>query len=508
MFPPEAFGVGVTVAELRPGPWDDVALPAGVVSSRPSRLGDLLPVHLMTPEQKAAQLQRVAQAKSVLAAYEAELVVGLASDRPASGDRRRGQVGAASGEWAAQLLDEDVSEFFADELALILNCSRARATQQWEWSTTLRRRLPATWAALADGWLDWPRARAIAAELGWPARESPDDVVTAVEAVVLPQATGLSITRLRALVRSELIRADPAAADLRRKKAERDADVTAHGVGDGMAELRARMPLPDAAEIRARVDADARAAKAAGDERPIGQLRSLALHARVTSPAQEQSTVSAHLEVVASLDTLESAASGAPGMGREPVLVDGEPVTAVLARNLLERLDALCPGGLQAPTDGSLMISVVDADGRLIVTASRRALETAVRRGEGLGPPPAVDRYAPSPAQQRFARTRDRTCRHPGCGNRAGWADLDHVLAHAEGGETDCANLCCLCRRHHRLKTHARGWHYAMTPDGVLSVTTPTGITRVSRPPGMTDDDCPVLRVSAERAPMPDPPPF
>ena len=44
MFPPEAFGVGVTVAELRPAPWDaDVTLPAGVVS-RPSRLGDLLPV--------------------------------------------------------------------------------------------------------------------------------------------------------------------------------------------------------------------------------------------------------------------------------------------------------------------------------------------------------------------------------------------------------------------------------------------------------------------------------
>ena len=92
----------------------------------------------MTPEQKAAQLQRVEEAEAVLAAYKAELVVGLAADRPASGDRQRGQVGAASGEWAAQLLDEDVSEFFPDELALVLNCSRAAATQLWERSTTLR----------------------------------------------------------------------------------------------------------------------------------------------------------------------------------------------------------------------------------------------------------------------------------------------------------------------------------------------------------------------------------
>src|SRR3954454_9800444 len=172
MFPPESYGIDVTVASLRPPPGPDV-LPDGVVSSRPSRLGELLAVELMTPEQKASHLQRVQQATSMLAAFEAELVVGLATDRPVSLDRRRGQTGAASGEWAAQLLDADVSEFFPDELAMILNCSRAAATQLWEHAATLRRRLPATWAAVADGWLDWPRARAIAAELGWPARESP-----------------------------------------------------------------------------------------------------------------------------------------------------------------------------------------------------------------------------------------------------------------------------------------------------------------------------------------------
>ena len=53
-------------------------------------------------------------------------------------------------------------------------------------------------------------------------------------------------------------------------------------------------------------------------------------------------------------------------------------------------------------------------------------------------------------------------------------------------------------RRHHRLKTHAQGWHYVMTPDGVLTITTPSGVTRVSRPPGMTQTDRPVLRVSAD----------
>src|SRR3954451_17419020 len=179
MFPPESYAVDVTVASLRPPPGPDV-LPEGVVSSRPSRIGELLRVESMTHQQKAFQLQRVLEAEAMLAGYRAELVVGLAADRPAAVDRRRGQVGAASEQWDDDVLDEDVSEFYADELAMILNCSRTAATQLWEHCTTLRRRLPATWAAVADAWLDWPRARAIAVELGWPARESPDDVLAAV----------------------------------------------------------------------------------------------------------------------------------------------------------------------------------------------------------------------------------------------------------------------------------------------------------------------------------------
>jgi hypothetical protein len=510
MFPPEAFGVGVTVAELRPALVGGDLVSAGMVA-RPSRLGDLLPVVLMTSEQKAAHLQLVERAESALAAFKAELVVGLAIDRPASLDRRRGQVGAASSAWAAGQLDEDVSEFFADELALTLNCSRAAATQLWERSTTLLRRLPATWAALADGWLDWPRARAIAAELGWPARESPEDVLASVEKVVLPQAAGLSITRLRALVRRELIAADPAAADRRRKAAERDVDVTARGLGAGMGEVRATLPWTEAAALRAEVHAQAAALKEAGDPRPIGQLRAAVLHGRIVRPGAEWPTVSAHVEVVASLDTLESGAAGAPGMGKDPVLLDGEPVTAALAREFLERLDALCPGGLQAPTDGTLMLSVTDHDGRLLAAVTRRELENAVRHGRGLGAPPAVDRYQHTPAQQRFVCTRDRTCRHPGCGKDAGWADLDHVVAHASGGQTDCSNLCCLCRRHHRLKTHAEGWLHVLTPDGVLSVTTPGGVTRTSRPPGMRLGIRDMLRIPPERRPQlgdGEPPPF
>ena len=168
---------------------------------------------------------------------------------------------------------------------------------------------------------------------------------------------------------------------------------------------------------------------------------------------------------------------------------------------------------------------MLDANGALLATTSRPELERLTRRGcpahplpaggDGTGGdpaggcgcavlerPPPVDRYTPTPAQRRFVTVRDRSCRHPGCANRAGWADLDHVLPHADGGATDCANLCCLGRRHHRLKTHARGWRFTMTADGVLSVTTPSGVTRTSRPPGLEPP------IGAAPPAPDDPPPF
>ena len=112
-----------------------------------------------------------------------------------------------------------------------------------------------------------------------------------------------------------------------------------------------------------------------------------------------------------------------------------------------------------------------------------------------------VDRYRPSTAQRRFLEHRDRTCRHPNCGQPVGRADLDHVTAYDDGGPTDCANLCCLCRRHHRLKTFAPGWHFALTADGRLRVTTPSGITRTTRPPGLRD------RIDRRALPAPPLPP-
>ncbi|MGY1737801.1 hypothetical protein [Geodermatophilus sp. SYSU D00684] len=86
-------------------------------------------------------------------------------------------------------------------------------------------------------------------------------------------------------------------------------------------------------------------------------------------------------------------------------------------------------------------------------------------------------------------------------------------MPHAHGGPTDCANLCCLCRSHHRLKTFAKGWRFHMSADGTLTVTTPSGIKRTTRPPGMrpppAEPDPPPDDAGMPPAdPRDDPPPF
>jgi hypothetical protein len=130
-----------------------------------------------------------------------------------------------------------------------------------------------------------------------------------------------------------------------------------------------------------------------------------------------------------------------PGGVAEPTgAVAGTPITAAHVRDL------------HTPPGGSVSFFFTDDAGTLQAVATLRELRHAARRGCPSHPdgtcgcavltwPESTDAYAPTAAQRRFLTTRDRSCRHPGCDNRAGWADADHVVPHADGGPTDCANL-------------------------------------------------------------------
>ncbi|WP_185976064.1 HNH endonuclease signature motif containing protein, partial [Mycolicibacterium sp. 018/SC-01/001] len=89
--------------------------------------------------------------------------------------------------------------------------------------------------------------------------------------------------------------------------------------------------------------------------------------------------------------------------------------------------------------------------------------------------------YRPSTALDRFVRTRDLTCRFPGCDRPATHADIDHTVPYPLGA-THPGNTKCYCRPHHLLKTFWQGWRERQTPDGRLHLISPTGHTYTTTP--------------------------
>jgi len=84
----------------------------------------------------------------------------------------------------------------------------------------------------------------------------------------------------------------------------------------------------------------------------------------------------------------------------------------------------------------------------------------------------------PTPALARLVRHRQNRCLFPGCGMPAARADIDHTVAHADGGRTALDNLGTLCRHHHRAKhIAAAGWRLEQPTPGVFRWTSPAGRT-------------------------------
>jgi hypothetical protein len=91
-----------------------------------------------------------------------------------------------------------------------------------------------------------------------------------------------------------------------------------------------------------------------------------------------------------------------------------------------------------------------------------------------------LEPYRPPEWMIEFVKTRDGSCRFPGCTTSTRFCDLDHVTAWP-AGPTHPDNLACLCRRHHRIKQRP-GWHAVLHPDGSMTWTDPTGQTRTTTP--------------------------
>jgi hypothetical protein len=138
--------------------------------------------------------------------------------------------------------------------------------------------------------------------------------------------------------------------------------------------------------------------------------------------------------------------------------------------------------------------------GAITRRAARRATRTEIVHP---GQAPPERRYRPSQKLADFVRCRDLTCRFPGCTEPATNCDVDHTIPWPYG-PTQAANLKCLCRKHHLLKTFwggDGGWQDCQEPDGTVIWTAPDGRTHATTPgsrllfPELSEPTAPIVTI-------------
>ena len=154
---------------------------------------------------------------------------------------RRRTAAAAEEDPADPLVPHSRRDFAADELTARMRWTAWTARHRLGEAERLAACLPATWTALADGRVDYPRVRRIV-NATWELTEAD---AAAVDAVVADAAEGLTTAQLDELLAAEVAAVDAAASARRAARAAERRRVGVTPLPDGMARLVAEGPAPD-----------------------------------------------------------------------------------------------------------------------------------------------------------------------------------------------------------------------------------------------------------------------
>ena len=232
---------------MRPGP----ALAAWLGQAQPDHLDEAGLVNSITGWRK---LTSWAQAQELAAVAELGRRRGVMDDAELERDPAR----------------ELAAEFAPNEVALALTLTQYAAEWWTNLAVSMSRRLPATWSALSEGTIDLGRAKLI--DL-WTTPLD-DDLAQAVERKVLVRAGRQTTGQLRASLQRAVMSVDPAAAERRRKQAEKNARVELAGEDSGTAALSGHfLPAAQASAAWARINGLAEAMKGNGAGGGIDLLR-------------------------------------------------------------------------------------------------------------------------------------------------------------------------------------------------------------------------------------------
>jgi len=345
-----------------------------------------------------------------------------------------------------------VAEFACAELASALGVPSEWGARLMGDALELCHRLPGVWARARTGELPVWRARRIA-----QATRGLSLLAAAwVDAQVAPFAHKVGPAQTDRLVDAAVARFDPEAAEVRRRAAsDRRCLVVDHRQVsfDGTSRVYGELDLADALDLDAAVSAGAAELARLGSTESLDVRRAVA----VGDLARRQPVLD-----------LTSSGSGHEAPERRPV-----------RRSVVVHVHLS-----QAAVSGADPVARVEsAAGVRLVTAEqvrqwcgRSDAKVSVLPVLDLADHSSVDAYEiPDRLDQRVA-LREPTCVFPWCSRPARRCDIDHVLAHGEGGPTCDCNLAPLCRFHHRLKTHGR-WVYTRLDQATLLWRSPHGLT-------------------------------
>ncbi len=303
--------------------------------------------------------------------------------------------------------------------------------------------------------------------------------------------------QLEKLVAARTIAADPDSAETGEQDARARKGVWTRDSYPGLTSLSAELDADAAARLLQRITGVAHLLRRAGRTEPWQQLRADALGlladpTTLTTPHHQHPADSAPTDGAEPDGAEPDAAEPDAGADSEEA-AGGEPADA--------GKDDDTPGGggaaaaalprtvlyLHRNPDGTYDL---DRHGPITEQTARRILATSTVLIKPVIDLPTLTstghspRYVPPARLREAVQIRDRTCRFPGCPRQARTCQIDHNQPWPQG-QTTLTNLCCLCTRHHRLKTHTT-WDVRQPFPGILIWRSPTGSIHIVDQHGTT----------------------
>ena len=409
---------------------------------------DLLPLHGC--DDAAAVLAHARAQRRV--EEDAARAVMRAAARWASMHSTASLVGPADG-WHESCLPlggegcPEVAEFAVVEFAASLGKSTEAGRRYLSHAVEGCYRLTRCWARLEAGELQ-------AWRLGFIAERTlclSPEAAAFVDTHVAPVAHKIGPAQLDRMITEAVARFDPDRAEAERRAAadHRHFDIAlAQSDVTGTVHIDGEVDLADALDLEAVVAAGAEEQRALGSTESLDVRRAIAVG-----------------ELARGQRTLELSSENAETVTRRPA-------RQVVLHVHLSRAAVAGPGTDQ-------LARVREVPGPVTVEQVRLwcgnpdtqvTVEPVIDLAEHIH----VDSYQASQRLKDQVELRDATCVFPRCTRPAHRCDLDHRVAHADGGPTCSCNLAPVCRRHHRAKTTG-GWNYLTIEPGVHLWRSPLG---------------------------------